>query len=517
MKILMIDRSQMIDRRIILEAKSLLAKGYEVNLIATGTDENEQRESHHGLNVFRIFSETTYTHRKKCGPNCQVHTDPTLKNDKIHDKSIARLKKIFRSPKVARLIFGFLHPRIFLEKLDPLQISPLQKKILILFYGALTLSPKTLMRTLRGEIKKESFYAQEIMNRVKHLENKNKSLPFPKMDYWEKTVIMTAINSLFRPDIIHAHDYPALKAAVNLGELLSVPVIYDAHELFSYQPGMPKSISRIIFEEEKALVVHIHRVVVVNEEQGKIMQKDFKLKGFTPLTNATEEPLYFDINKKYDLFRQTLNLTQDTRILMFQGGINRLRKIDLLLEGIAQTPPHIHLVFLTFGHEVVEFKEMANKLGIGKRVHFLGLVPWDQVVYWAASADAGIMPYHPTDWNTTISSPNKMYEFITAGTPMIGHSGLVNVHKIVSGEGFGVLQELNTPENFAQAINEMFDETKGGAARFKPNLHKNRLKYEWQYECQGFLKLYDEIEKELKIKPAILEEKDAAVIQPLIL
>ena len=125
------------------------------------------------------------------------------------------------------------------------------------------------------------------------------------------------------------------------------------------------------------------------------------------------------------------------------------------------------MVFLTYKKEVPEFKALAKKLGIEHRTHFIDPGPWDEMVYRAASADVGMMPYHPHDMNTTIASPNKMYEFITAAVPMIAHQGLVNVHRILQEEGFGVTRVLDAPQDYAAAIMEVFDEKLGGAQRFR--------------------------------------------------
>ncbi|MGI9143218.1 MAG: glycosyltransferase, partial [Fluviibacter sp.] len=150
----------------------------------------------------------------------------------------------------------------------------------------------------------------------------------------------------------------------------------------------------------------------------------------------------------------------------------------------------VHMVYLTWGMEIHEFERMSTNLGIRDRVHFLNPVPWSEIVYWAASVDVGVMPYQALDLNTRISSPNKMYEFIAAGTPMIGSSELVNVAKVVPIEGFGVLRPLHVATDYAEVINEIFDPEQGGPGRFRANLIDKAHKYLWRAEASGFEAMY---------------------------
>ena len=129
-------------------------------------------------------------------------------------------------------------------------------------------------------------------------------------------------NVIFMPDVIHAHDYPTLKFGAFLKGLLKKPLIYDAHELYSYQATIPKMIAKSIFEQEHALVKDCNNIVVVNQEQADIMAKDFNVHHFTVVTNATEPPKHFDPNKKYDLIRAATGIDKACKILLFQGFIS---------------------------------------------------------------------------------------------------------------------------------------------------------------------------------------------------
>ena len=122
-------------------------------------------------------------------------------------------------------------------------------------------------------------------------------------------------------------------------------------------------------------------------------------------------------------------------------------------------------------------------------------VPWEDMIFWAASADVGILPYQGDDMNTKISSPNKLYEFICAAIPMIGSTELINVKEIIEKEGFGVTYPLKEAKDYAAAIQKMFDPTLGGPRRFKTNLLNKRHLYLWEHEEKKLLNLYKTLDK----------------------
>jgi glycosyltransferase involved in cell wall biosynthesis len=309
------------------------------------------------------------------------------------------------------------------------------------------------------------------------------------LDTWEQAVLDFAC-ALDRIDVVHAHDLPTLRVAVLIAQKRGIRLVYDAHELYSYQPGVIGARKKRLFDTEHALIGFCDEIVCINADQAVVMQKDHGRGRYTPLTNATEQPEGFDITQRYTLVQDYIGLPKGTPTMLFMGGINRGRKIDLLLEGIAQASVPVHMIFLTWGMEIPEFERMATKLGIRERVHFLDPVPWSEIVYWAASVDVGVMPYQALDLNTRISSPNKMYEFIAAGTPMIGSSELINVAKVVPVEGFGVLLPFHEAADYARAIDEIFDPAAGGPERFRANLIARADKYLWKAEASGFEAMY---------------------------
>lgn len=457
MKILMIDQNYIIDRRITLEAESLKKNGHEVEIVAVnGVD---------ALNTRTNVKTIRFDYYK---PTVSDLSNYRSRLPKTTDHLIDLKQKLIGRGwpnRISLLISAILNPGEGLLLMDTTRsVSGLTKSILTFTFLIQRAEFKYLINNFFSLFKFKS----------------------DGLNYWEKQVLSYAVKNKF--SVIHAHDLPSMNVAVEIKRHLSCKLIYDAHELYSYQPGIPKDKAKQMFRLEKKQIQSFDHCIVINQEQAEIMKNDFNFHNFTALTNATSMEQEFDGSRKYNVIREKLNLLNDPLpIILFQGGVNRLRKIDYLIEGVARAKTKVRLVLLTWGGEVPEFKALAESLNVADRVHFVDPVPWQEILYWAASADVGFMPYQPLDINTKLSCPNKMYEFINAETPMIGSSELINVKKVVGGEGFGLVTPLREVEDYAKAIDNFFALDLG---QMKKSLKEKKHKYTWEEESKKLVELY---------------------------
>jgi glycosyltransferase involved in cell wall biosynthesis len=153
----------------------------------------------------------------------------------------------------------------------------------------------------------------------------------------------------------------------------------------------------------------------------------------------------------------------------------------------------VHLVFMGYGEAQSELEEIAISRNLTGRVHFKSAVSQAELLFWTASADAGVIPYQNIDMNNRYCSPNKLFEFILAGVPIIAND-LPFLRSVIEGEGFGLVRRLDDEAAYAEAINEMFDTSAGGPSRFRPRILAERGRYSWQAEKSKILELYNGLE-----------------------
>ena len=96
------------------------------------------------------------------------------------------------------------------------------------------------------------------------------------------------------------------------------------------------------------------------------------------------------------------------------------------------------------------------------RLHVLPAVPPAELLDWVASADIVAMPIQPSTLNHRLTTPNKLFEAMAAGVPVVA-SDLPGMAPIVAETGCGVVCDPTDPAAIADAIRSIFGLPAGGA------------------------------------------------------
>lgn len=294
----------------------------------------------------------------------------------------------------------------------------------------------------------------------------------------------------YDPDVVHIHDLPYLKVGVQAKKRLQVPLVYDAHELYPEIGTLTAKQKRELTQVEARSISHCDLIITVNPLLAEEMGRRYHIPIPKVILNAIAVPDRFKATVKEDRFRRQFPIPSDHQILLFQGWLSLDRGLAELVGAMGHVPPNIHLVLMGYGEEAkVVLTQMAIEARIDHRIHFKEAVSQADLLFWTASADAGIIPYQPVDLNHYYCSPNKLFEFIQAGLPIIAND-LPFLRQVVAGEEFGIVLPLTDVASYAQAIQVMFNEEAGGPGRFRKNLLEKAAKYGWQVEETKLLNMY---------------------------
>lgn len=166
-------------------------------------------------------------------------------------------------------------------------------------------------------------------------------------------------------------------------------------------------------------------------------------------------------------------------MLLFQGGFAPHRNLEALVRAMARVEtPDVDLVMMGFGGFGEGLQKLAGRLGLlGRRVHFLPAVPQSELLQHSASADVGIIPYPHIDLNSYYCTPNKLFEFIQAGLPILANDS-PELRRFVAEPGFGLVSPMHDAPQIARAIDRAM--ASGCHAESRGNLVKRRHEFTWQ-------------------------------------
>lgn len=283
------------------------------------------------------------------------------------------------------------------------------------------------------------------------------------------------------PSIVIAHDLPTLPAACALAQSRGAKLVYDSHELYCEQSLHPRE-RRKWRDLEASLIRRCDAVVTVNPAIAAELRAAYGIDQVEVVMNA--EPTLPIIAGQPRHFHEAFKLAETDRVLLYQGGLQRDRNLGFLLDVVALLDDNVHLVFLGDGELEPELRREVERSHNARRVHFHPRVEREELRRYTSSADIGLIPYLGSCLNNLLCVPNKLFEFISAGVPMVA-SDLPEIRRLVTQYGLGLLADFREPGAVAGAIKAMLEE-KDLAAQFRQSLRAAATQLNWENEGAKF-------------------------------
>jgi glycosyltransferase involved in cell wall biosynthesis len=294
--------------------------------------------------------------------------------------------------------------------------------------------------------------------------------------------------SRYRPSIVVANDLPMLPVASDVAARIGVKLVYDSHELYCEQEFSEREKLRWSAIETKYIGA-CDAVITVNASIAKELEKRYHIKDVAVIYNAERRSQVCERGwRLHDIF----DLSRDIKLLLLQGGLSAGRNIETLIAAFAQvTNPNIHLVVLGDGQIKPHLQKIAERMGIAQRIHFYAAVPQNELLSLTICADAGVIPYQATCLNNFYCTPNKLFEFIAAGLPILA-SDLPEIRQIVTEGGIGLVAKLNTARDIAMSIDSLFaDNTRLEQWRANARVYRNQVC--WEREGEKYQAIFERL------------------------
>lgn len=251
-------------------------------------------------------------------------------------------------------------------------------------------------------------------------------------------------------DIYVAHDLPALPIAHYASTIMNAKLVYDSHEFFTGQIALKGSRKTFFEELEHQLIHDVDLMFTVNSDIANLFYNEYKLLNIKVLYNSIEQ--VSDI-KKVNLHHM-LGISETKKILLYQGGFLEDRNLEVLVESSKYLDENNILVMLGYSFLEDKLKNLAKKLGLlNNKVYFMERVAQKELLNYTAGATMGVIPYPDIDLNTRFCTPNKMFEFITAGIPIVANERLITVSNFFKTYSIGNLVSFENSQILGEGLN----------------------------------------------------------------
>lgn len=293
-----------------------------------------------------------------------------------------------------------------------------------------------------------------------------------------------------RADIYHASDITALPACWAAAMVRRKPLVFDPYELPLVQPQVTR------FRLLHALSTRLLRMML-RRCSGLILTSPafvplfHKRYGGRPAVVVRNIPPY-QPPVSSDHLRQYLKLAPDIRIALYHGVLHPERGLDVIIRAAKFLDPKIVIVMKTWGEDQITLERLIAREQAGDRVKIIPPVPFETLHAWTASADLGLVIYRPRSISVQHSLPNKVFEYLMAGVPVLA-SPLDAVEEIITTYDVGRVLRALEPEVIGWAISEMLADRRG-LERMRCNaLKASERELRWDIEQKRLVALYQEI------------------------
>jgi len=185
-----------------------------------------------------------------------------------------------------------------------------------------------------------------------------------------------------------------------------------------------------------------------------------------------------------------LSLAQELRIALYIGGVYPHRPLDVLLEAAAELED-CAMVIMGPGlpSYVDQLRARARALGVEERVRIAPAVPIADVVRYAAAGDVGVIPFLNTSLNNFHGLPNKIFEYIAAGIPVVA-SDFPQLRAVIDRYDVGKTFDPDRPGALVGAIRDVLGDP-DRLAELRANATAAAAELNWEIESRRLLELVD--------------------------
>lgn len=279
-------------------------------------------------------------------------------------------------------------------------------------------------------------------------------------------------------DIYHFHDPELLPIGLKL-KRKGKKVIYDSHEdlprQIMYKSWIPK-----IFRKPVSFISEVYENYYAKKMDGIITVSNHIKKRFDKLNyNVVVCHNYANLNE----FRVASNWDMQKRHhVCYVGIISKNRGVSNIIKATKKARINLEVAGST------KSKYILDELG-NKNVIYHGYADRDKVKTIFSNSFAGLVTFLPAP-NHNNANPNKLFEYMAAGLPVIA-SNFKSWKTLIDENELGITINPENIEEIANAISYL-NNNKAIAKRMGDNGRKAfEKKFNWQIEEKKLIELYN--------------------------
>lgn len=273
-------------------------------------------------------------------------------------------------------------------------------------------------------------------------------------------------------DMYDCNDPDTLHAGVFAKKRYGSKILYDSHEFWKGTRRKEYNMlytaysfigNTIQYNKEKSLVHYVNGITTVSESIANILRYEYN-KPVCVIENRSTLNKYrignFE-NPKYPLARA-----------VFFGSKIRPGALNTLLE------------LKEYGFIPTIIGDYSNNKLNDLGVECLGFLDKDSYQKELAKCAVAVLDFEVTCDNIKFCMPNKLFEYIQAGIPIIANDRFFEISRFIKDKEIGV---VCNSDNRKSKVQDLIS----GHSKYRHNINKISYKYSWENQEDDLLSYYD--------------------------
>lgn len=305
----------------------------------------------------------------------------------------------------------------------------------------------------------------------------------------EARVVRTG--AALEPAVVHHRDLPTIRAASRIAARCGAVIVSDYPELPGHQNTRgSRSAARNQRAADRTMRRYYQDSVLrftVSEGIAAFLAQEYGGDRPEVIYNS---PVVAEQRPAKTALRGDCSIDAETPLVAFVGDVAAGRGIELLLQAVCQIEG-LHLAIIGASERRARkygLDAKVREVGIEDRVHVVPPQAPEHLLDYLRAATLGVYLLEDTCLNHRWAAPNKFFEMLLAGLPLVV-SDLSVMGQVVRDYGIGFAVPERDSEAAAEAMRSVIDEP----SRYRPTpvlLDDLRRVYGWEAQAGPLIKAY---------------------------
>lgn len=295
---------------------------------------------------------------------------------------------------------------------------------------------------------------------------------------FQKDIIKFLLRNHKNYDVVHACDFDTCLTGYFCARAKGLKTVYDIFDYYADAFSVPQKLKKLIVRLDSYLINHSDAVIICSEQRLEQI-KNTKPKRLAIIHNSPAKARLMVPDMKDE--------NRDVLSIAYVGILNDGRLIPELLEAVS-SDSNYRLDIAGYGKLESFVNEYSRKY---PNIMYHGRVQYEKALELENGADVLMAAYDPRIPNHKYAAPNKYYEALMLGKPLIMCRN-TGFSEELSAQGIGIYIDysLESLQEGLREVNSRFDYYKKNGERGRELFDLN---YNWEIMSHRLVELYSVI------------------------